>query len=163
LRKIVPFSLVIFIIDQLTKLLVSFNIDLNSSVSVIKDFFNISLVHNYGAAFSILYGNRIFLILVSFFALAMIYMFLIKGKVLRKFDIVLYSLLFGGIIGNLFDRIVYGYVIDFFDFNIFGYSFPIFNIADTAIVIGTFLLIILNISESRNKNEINSPRKNKDR
>jgi len=152
LRKIVPFSLVIFIIDQLTKLLVSFNIDLNSSVSVIKDFFNISLVHNYGAAFSILYGNRIFLILVSFFALAMIYMFLIKGKVLRKFDIVLYSLLFGGIIGNLFDRIVYGYVIDFFDFNIFGYNFPVFNIADICIVVCVFLIIIDSIRGNKNEN-----------
>ena len=141
LKKIVIFSLIIFIIDQVFKLLIGFGVDLNTSFVVIKDFFNISNVHNYGAAFSILYGNRIFLVLVSLFALFFIYYFLIKNKELSKIDICIYSLLIGGILGNLFDRIVFGYVVDFFDFKIFGYNFPVFNIADICIVFSVFLLL----------------------
>ena len=142
MKRVVIFSLIIFIIDQVFKLIVGFGIDLNTSFVVIKDFFNISNVHNYGAAFSILYGNRVFLVLVSLFALFFIYYFLIKNKDLSKIDVSIYSLLIGGILGNLFDRIVFGYVVDFFDFRIFGYDFPVFNVADICIVCSVFLLLI---------------------
>jgi len=141
LKKIIPISVLIFLIDQLVKLVITFNIELNTSVSVIKDFFYISNVHNYGAAFSILYGNRIFLIFVSLIAILFIYFFLIKNKNLRRIEVVIYSLLLGGVCGNLFDRILYGYVIDFLDFNIFGYNFPVFNIADICIVISIGLIV----------------------
>ena len=141
MKKVVIFSLILFIIDQLTKLVVGFCIDLNTSISVIKGFFNLSNVHNYGAAFSILYGNRIFLILISIFALVFVYYFMVKNKELSKMDITIYSLLIGGILGNMFDRIVYGYVVDFFDFNIFGYAFPVFNVADICIVCSVFLIL----------------------
>ena len=141
MKKIVIFSLIIFIIDQIFKIIIGFGIDLNTSFVVIKNFFNISNVHNYGAAFSILYGNRIFLVFISLFALFFIYYFLIKNKELSKLDTAIYSLLIGGILGNLFDRIVFGYVVDFFDFRIFGYDFPVFNIADICIVCSVFLLI----------------------
>lgn len=142
LKKIIPISLLIFLIDQLIKLVVTFNIKLNTSISIIKDFFYISNVHNYGAAFSILYGNRLFLIIVSFLAILFIYYFLIRNKKLRKIEEVIYSLLLGGVVGNLFDRIIHGYVIDFLDFHIFGYNFPIFNIADICIVISIGLIIL---------------------
>lgn len=141
MKKVVIFSLILFIIDQLTKLIVGFCIDLNTSFSVIKGFFNLSNVHNYGAAFSILYGNRLFLIIVSIFALIFVYYFMIKNKELSKLDVAIYSLLIGGILGNMFDRIVYGYVVDFFDFNIFGYAFPVFNVADICIVCSVFLIL----------------------
>ena len=141
MKRVVIFSLIIFIIDQLVKLVVGFCIDLNTSISVINNFFNLSNVHNYGAAFSILYGNRIFLIIVSIFALVFVYYFMLKNKELSKLDIAIYSLLIGGILGNMFDRIVYGYVVDFFDFHIFGYDFPVFNIADICIVISVFLIL----------------------
>ena len=124
------FSVIIFIIDQLVKLLVGFN------------FFYISNVHNYGAAFSILYGNRIFLVIVSIITLVLVYYFLLKNKRFKWIDIIIYSLLIGGILGNLFDRIMYGYVVDYFDFYIFGYNFPIFNIADICIVCSVILIII---------------------
>jgi len=136
------FSVVIFIIDQLVKLFVGFNINLNTSVSVINNFFYISNVHNYGAAFSILYGNRIFLVIVSIITLVLVYYFLLKNKRFNWIDIIIYSLLIGGILGNLFDRIMYGYVVDYFDFYFFGYNFPIFNIADICIVCSVILIII---------------------
>lgn len=142
LKRIISFSLILFIIDQIVKLFVSFNIDLNSSICVLKNFFYISHVHNFGAAFSTFYGGRFFLIFVSVISLILIYYFLLKNKKFRNFDIVIYSLLIGGILGNLFDRIIYGYVIDYLDFYIFGYNYPVFNIADMCIVISVFLIII---------------------
>lgn len=152
MKRVVIFSLIIFIIDQLVKLVVGFCIDLNTSFVVIKNFFNLSNVHNYGAAFSILYGNRIFLIIVSIFALVFVYYFMLKNKELSKLDIAIYSLLIGGILGNMFDRIVYGYVVDFFDFHIFGYDFPVFNIADICIVISVFLILCDTIRGYNNGN-----------
>jgi len=136
------FSMIIFIIDQLVKLFISFSMSLNTSVTVFNNFFYISNVHNYGAAFSILYGNRIFLVIVSIVTLILVYHFLLKNKEFSWMDISIYSLLIGGILGNLFDRIMYGYVIDYLDFYIFGYNFPIFNIADICIVVSVGLIII---------------------
>lgn len=152
LKKIVPLSLIIFIIDQIVKLVISFNVDLNKSIIIIKNFFYISHVHNFGAAFSILYGNRIFLVLISVFVLFLIYYFLIKNKTFRSIDVVIYSMLIGGILGNLFDRIIYGYVVDYLDFYIFGYNFPIFNIADMCIVISVFLLVFDSFRSGKSEN-----------
>lgn len=151
LRKIVFYSMIIFLVDQLVKLIVRFNMMLNSSFAVIDNFFYITYVHNYGAAFSIFNGNRFFLISVTFVAILIIYHFLIKGKCLNKYDIFFFSLLYGGILGNLYDRIFYGYVIDFFDFYIFNYNFAIFNIADMCIVISMILILFDVIRGDKNE------------
>ena len=142
MKRIMLFSMIIFIIDQIVKLFIGFSLELNTSVTVFNNFFYISNVHNYGAAFSVLYGNRIFLVIVSIITLVLVYYFLLKNKKFDWFNIILYSLLIGGILGNLFDRIIYGYVVDYLDFYIFGYNFPIFNIADICIVISVILIII---------------------
>ena len=68
--------------------------------------------------------------------------FFIKNKELKTLEIITYGLLIGGIIGNLIDRIIFGYVIDFFDFLIFNYNFPVFNFADIFIVLSAGLIII---------------------
>ena len=142
MKRIMLFSVIIFIRDKIVKVFVGFSLELNTSITVFKNFFYISNVHNYGAAFSVLYGNRIFLIIVSIITLVLVYYFLLKNKRFDWFNIILYSLLIGGILGNLFDRIIYGYVVDYLDFYIFGYNFPIFNIADICIVISVILIII---------------------
>ena len=142
MKRIVLFSMIIFIIDQIVKLFIGFSLELNTSFTVFNNFFYISNVHNYGAAFSVLYGNRIFLVIVSVITLVLVYYFLLKNKKFDWFNIILYSLLIGGILGNLFDRIIYGYVVDYLDFYIFGYNFPIFNIADICIVISVILIVI---------------------
>ena len=79
-----------------------------------------------------------------------IYYYFIKSTDIKKFEFINYSILIGGIFGNLFDRIKYGKVIDYLDFNIFGYNFPIFNFADICIVISVILLLIYNIKEGKN-------------
>ena len=93
--------------------------------------------------------------MIAIIALFIIYKFFIKDTILTKMNIFTYSMLIGGILGNLIDRIIRGYVIDYLDFNIIGYNFPIFNLADIAIVISAFLLII-NMSRgdknAKNKN-----------
>ena len=96
--------------------------------NIINNFFNLTLVHNDGAAWSILSGNRLLLIFISLIALIIIYYLFIKDKDLKKIDILTYGMLIGGIIGNLFDRIIYGYVIDFLDFNIFNYNYPVIKL-----------------------------------
>ena len=127
------------------------------SKKVIADFFNITLIGNTGAAFSILSSNTLLLIVISVIALNFIYFFLIKGKKLNNLEQITYGLLIGGIIGNLVDRVAHGQVIDYLDFSIFGYNFPIFNLADIAIVVAMILLVVQIIKGD--KNEISSKTK----
>lgn len=140
MKKFYLVSLITFMIDRIIKILVVLlNID---NVTIINNFFNINLAYNYGAAWSILTGKKLFLILISIIIVIGIYFILIRGKKLKTYESITYGLLIGGILGNLFDRIVYGYVIDFLDFYIFGYDFPIFNLADSFIVISIFMLLV---------------------
>lgn len=154
MKKIFLFSFLSVLIDQIIKIIVSFNMELNSSIMIIKNFFNITYVQNTGAAFSILSGNRILLILVALLSLNIIYLMFIRNKDLKNKEKIVYGLLIGGIIGNLVDRIVYGYVIDYLDFNFFGYNYPIFNFADILITISVILILLFTVKES--KNEIKS-------
>jgi signal peptidase II len=153
MKKILPISLLFVVIDQVVKILVINKMALQQSITIINNFFNITYVRNTGAAWSILSGNVLLLIMISVLALVTIYYYLIKDKDLNKIDIVSYSMLIGGIIGNLIDRIVHGYVIDYLDFTIFNYNFPIFNIADTLIVISIIIIgISLIVGEYREQN-----------
>ena len=146
-------SIIFLIIDQISKLLVIKLIDINHSIVLIKNFFYLTYTHNTGAAFSILTGQRIFLILIAIVILAVLFNYLRKTKVEGKIDKLAFSLIIGGSLGNLIDRIVRGYVIDFIDTKIFGYNFPVFNLADTFIVVGVFLLLItLSRKEGKNDN-----------
>lgn len=153
MKKILPISLLLVVIDQIVKILVINKMALQQSIIVINNFFNITYVRNTGAAWSILSGNVLLLIMISVIALGVIYYYLIKDKELNKIDIISYSMLIGGIIGNLIDRVVHGYVIDYLDFKIFNYNFPIFNIADTLIVISIIIIgISLIVGEYREQN-----------
>ena len=151
-RKIYIFSFLFLMIDFISKLIIKNNMMLNSSISVIKNFFNITYVNNTGAAFSSFSGRQIFLIILGFLVLIGIIYYLRKEK-LNNYKIIYYSLLIGGIIGNLIDRIVYNYVIDFLDFKIFNYDFAIFNLADTFICIGVMLIILESIRGGLNGNK----------
>ena len=142
MKRLTIYSIVLFVIDLVTKILITNFMRVGDQIKIIPNFFSIMYVRNTGAAFSILEDSRIFFIVITFIALIVIYLFLLKDKVLNKYQIFLYSMLIGGIVGNLVDRIIYGYVIDYLSFNIFGYSFPVFNIADSFIVISVILLVL---------------------
>lgn len=142
MKKIIGLSSIFLLIDIVVKLLVSGNMILHQSIKIIDNFFYITYVKNTGAAWSILSGKQFFLILVSLVVIVGLIFYLCKKNAFSKVEIIGYSLLISGAVGNLIDRIIYGYVIDYLNFYIFNYDFPIFNIADTCIVIGIMLLFI---------------------
>jgi len=154
-KKIGIISLIVIIIDRILKVLVTNNFVLNVRNKIIDGFFYITNCHNEGAAFSLFSGNVLFLIFITLIVLFLIYRTINKENV-NKIGVLAYGLLLGGILGNLYDRIFYGYVIDYLDFVIFKFNFAIFNLADAAIVIGAILLIVFEGSD-------NDGRKNKDR
>ena len=122
--------------------------NVNESFILLKNVLNITYVHNYGAAFSIFTGARWILVLITIVVLNIIYIFFIKNKKLNKYQTIVYSMLLGGIMGNLIDRFFYGYVIDYIDIRLF--NFAIFNIADSLIVISVILLIVEEVLYARN-------------
>ena len=151
-KKLFGLSFIFVVIDQILKIIVSNNIKLDSEIKIINKFFYLTNVHNDGAAFSMFSGNVIFLIIMTIISLVVIYMFFIKNKELNKLDTILISMLIGGIIGNFIDRLIFKYVIDYLEFIIFGYYFPIFNFADICIVLSIFGMIIFSIKEDICKN-----------
>ena len=149
--KIILIAVISVILDQIVKYLIISKCTLYKKNPVIDGFFNITYVQNRGAAWAILNNNRILLVVITVLALGLICSFIFKESNIKKLDIVLYGMLLGGIIGNFIDRIFRGYVIDFLDFIIFGYDFPVFNIADMLIVISVGIMIIT-YWRSRNEN-----------
>lgn len=127
------------ILDQITKIFASLYLD---NIKIINNFFSLTYVKNYGGAWGILNNNLFFLITISIFALLTINKYISSDVNTTKLSIVSYGMLIGGIFGNLIDRIFRGYVVDFLNFNIFNYDFPVFNIADMLIVVGIILMII---------------------
>ncbi len=152
MKKILTTSFICILIDQIIKIIITTNLKFTESINVIKNFFRITYLQNNGAAFSILSGNRIFLILITLIALLIIYIFLIKNKNINKIETICYGTLIGGIIGNLIDRVRLGYVIDYLDFNIINYNYPVFNFADICIVVSAILLLIISIKEVKHGN-----------
>ncbi len=134
-------SVFIIFLDQIIKIIVEHQLFLRQSIEFISGFFSVTYVQNYGAAFSVLTGNRIFLIVIALVALLMIYQCFINGKLLNKIEQITYGLLVGGIIGNLLDRMFRGYVVDYLDFQIFHYDFPVFNLADISIIVSALLIL----------------------
>ncbi len=138
-KKLIIFGIIFLLIDQLSKGLISLYIPLNESIKL-TNFLSITYVQNIGAAFSILQGARWLFIILGIIALNIIYIFFIKDKKLTNFEIIIYALMLSGIIGNIIDRVLYGYVIDFIDITLF--NFAIFNFADSFIVISVILLVV---------------------
>lgn len=143
MKKIITLSGVLLILDIVIKLLVSNLINLNSSIVLINNFLSLTYVRNIGAAWSILEGKQILLIIISMLFLVVFIFYIGRRECYTKLEIISYSMIISGTLGNMIDRIIYGYVIDYIDILILGYNFPIFNLADTCIVIGIMLLLIL--------------------
>ncbi len=127
--------LTVLISDQLSKFFATRYLSLNNPLPVVNNFFSLTLVHNRGAAFGVLKGQFYLFILFSIIAIVLIWVALKNQK---KINLYVFSLclLLGGTLGNLIDRISFGYVIDFLDFHVW----PVFNIADSSISVGALLL-----------------------
>ncbi len=139
-----------FIVDLLSKQLISHLMTVKDSFKVINKFFYITYVQNKGAAWSILEDQRILLLIISVIVLFLINKTINKEK-LNNLECFSYGMIIGGIVGNIFDRIFYGFVIDFLDFRIFGYNYPVFNLADSFIVIGIILMAIITIRKEKHE------------
>lgn len=136
-------------LDQVTKIYIHTRFQLGESVTVIQNFFNITYVRNPGAAFGFLAESHpefreVFFLLIPPIAMAIILMILKGVSDKDRWQIFALSSIFGGAIGNYIDRIRFRYVIDFLDFHLFEkYSWPAFNVADSAIVLGVMILVVL--------------------
>ena len=132
-------ALIIVLLDQLTKLLIRNNFQLNQSIPIIENIFHFTYLTNTGSAFGMFKDLNLFFILFSI-AVAIGILYFMKGiKQNEKMMQLAFGLLFGGTIGNLIDRIALGSVVDFLDFRIW----PVFNIADSAVTVSVIILIIL--------------------
>jgi len=129
----------VIIFDRVTKYLVTSSMNLGETIPLIQDVFHFTHVRNTGAAFGILAGQRLFFILITLAVVVMLLLYASQVKDNRLLQIA-FGLQLGGAVGNLIDRLMHGTVIDFFDFRVI--NFPVFNIADSAIVIGVSLFAI---------------------
>ena len=138
-------SLAIIIADQISKTLMVNWLDLYERVAVLP-FFNLTLAHNTGAAFSFLAGaggwQRWFFVLLAVVISTVLVIWMKRLAATARVEAISLALIIGGAIGNVIDRLIYGYVIDFLDVYVGTYHWPAFNIADSAICIGAILLII---------------------
>ncbi len=146
MRKVAPWyalALLVVLLDQLTKYWVSRAFEYGEARAV-TGFFNLVLTHNQGAAFSFLASaggwQRGFFIVIALVAIVVISVLLVRHAGERLFCLSL-ALILGGAIGNVIDRIVLGYVVDFLDFYVSGWHWPAFNLADSAITAGAVLMV----------------------
>lgn len=135
-------TILFLIIDIISKAIISIFLNIYDSIVIIKNFFNLTYVKNTGAAFSVFSGARIFLIIISLCIILFFSLYINKNKPKNKLEKLSYAMILGGAIGNFLDRFFLGYVIDFLDFNLFGYDYPIFNLADSFIFLGVLFLLI---------------------
>lgn len=144
-------ALIVIVIDQVTKWLVVTYMKLSEQIPIIEGFFYLTSHRNKGAAWGILQNQMFFFYIVTVIVVIGVIYYLhkhAKGDTLLSIAL---SLILGGAIGNFIDRLFRKEVVDFLDFKIFGYDFPIFNVADSSLVIGVGLVFIATIIEERRK------------
>lgn len=137
--------ILIVVLDQVTKSLAVKHLLGQAPIVIIPGHFELRFVKNYGAAFGILQQQRIFFIIITTLVILFIIYFLYKNfNSLGNFAVFSIAMLLGGAIGNYIDRVRLGYVVDFIRVNLLkSYDFPVFNIADIFIVIGTIFIVIV--------------------
>ncbi|WIV10791.1 signal peptidase II [Proteiniborus sp. MB09-C3] len=137
-------SIIIILLDQITKFYAVQLLKGNAPVVIIENFLRLNYVENFGAAFGILQNKKIFFIIITTIVVIGIIVYIKTNTNLTITMKIALAMVIGGAIGNLIDRVRLGYVIDFVDVNFWGlYDFPVFNIADSSIVIATILICYL--------------------
>jgi len=155
-------TLLCLVLDQVTKHWVAGSMELYQSITVFP-FFNITYVHNLGAAFSFLadqggWQRWFFTVIAAVASVLFVYWLAKTPKDNRNLGIA-FALLLSGALGNLIDRMLLGYVIDFLDFYVGSYHWPAFNVADSAIFIGAALMILDSFINPSETNEVSSSNK----
>lgn len=144
-------AIIVVLIDQWTKWLVVKKMNVSEQITIIENFFYITSHRNKGAAWGILQNQMIFFYIITVIAvIGIIYLIQKQAKDNHVLAISL-SLILGGAIGNFIDRLFRKEVVDFLDFIIFTYDYPIFNIADSALVVGVMIIILQTIVDERKK------------
>ncbi len=133
-------SVFLVLVDQVSKLIVVKKIPINDSIELIRDFFSLTHVRNTGAAFGMLSGQRWIFMVFTTIVIVCAVLALCSGRVKNTWGIISLSLVIGGGVGNMIDRIFLGEVVDFFAFNFWGYQFAVFNVADIFVCCGTVIL-----------------------
>ena len=146
-------AMLAFVLDQVIKYFIVNN--LNEDLVIIPNFFRLSYHENYGISFSMLSGNTIMILIFSLLGIYLIWLLLTKHAY-HKVQLLALALMLGGAFGNLFDRIFRGFVVDYFQFTINGRDLAVFNVADTFLVVGMAVVIIVMILEEFNGNKNNS-------
>lgn len=137
-------ALIIVIIDQLTKKWAIQALKNQGSKVIIKNFFELTYVENRGAAFGVLSDRRIFFIIITTVVVVVLVGYIFKNhKIMSSLEKISMSLILAGALGNFIDRLLNGYVVDLFSLRFGNYYFPVFNVADIAIVLGTLLLVYI--------------------
>ena len=144
-------GLVLLIFDQLTKQAVRNHLIYGESRPIIDGFFNLVYVRNDGAAWNILSGQGVILILISVSVLMLLFVYRRSFLQEQLSHRIFLGLLVGGIAGNLVDRIRFGWVTDFLDFQFGSYHYPSFNVADSAICIAIGLYVLTNLFTPKSK------------
>jgi len=155
----------ILVLDLVTKYVFDAMLADGNTINVIPYLFNFKLVHNFGAAWGMMAGKQVFLIALSLIFIIIFVVYYIKEKNKTWLLNVTFGFLFAGCVGNLFDRLIFGYVRDFIQFD-FWKSFPIFNFADVSLCVGVVLFIIyliLYYVRSKKKIHIEKPPKDEDK
>ncbi|WP_141431261.1 signal peptidase II [Bacillus sp. 03113] len=142
-------ALFVITLDQLTKWLIVKNMEIGESITIIDHFLYIVSHRNQGAAWGILQGKMWFFYLITVVVIIGIIYYIQKAAKGKRLLGVALGMMLGGAIGNFIDRVVRKEVVDFINTYIFGYDFPVFNIADSSLVIGVGLLMIQMLKEER--------------
>ena len=143
--------ILLVLLDQLSKFFIVSNFKVYDEWIIIKDFFKFEYVQNTGISFGLFTGGRVLIIIASLIVIG----FMIWDLVHEESKIHYFScmLILSGALGNLIDRVVRGYVVDFISFTFFGHKMAIFNLADICVVIGVILYILLMFVEGKNNDE----------
>ena len=151
-KKFILIVIISFLLEQIIKYTVEAKLTI---INVIPNFIKLIYTKNEGVAFSMFSERRIFIIILSIVIIYLLFKMLSKDYFLKRntklIEDITYGILFGGIFGNLFDRIIRGYVVDYISLNIFGYNFPVFNLADIFITVSVIFIIIFTLKEDKSK------------
>lgn len=146
INKYYSLAILLILLDQLSKIFVANTIEFESAI-IVNEFFSWHHVRNYGAAFSFLADQsgwqKYFFSIFSFVASVVLIVWMKKTAINEKYKLLSLSFILAGAVGNLIDRVVHGFVIDFIDLHYQSFYWPVFNVADIFISIGVLLLIVV--------------------